>query len=757
MGDAPLHTDIKPKEFWSAKITERFVDGLDVYPGYWQRLAANCPFRGHDFANNTFKDTDKGRASRLIFLSIIKLYPVTHLDEQSDEKSSVLFPTLPAVKGINYMLAPPSLLLVEPNPIVKTFSDKQEAVRFLSDLNMDDAQLNNLSTTIGFAAPTVTKTTTPRTKTNRTPTVSPQIAAMAQALLDGKFFLLEQQPSAKPPPRTTVNNAADPKGNNKPLTLGPHEESGSINVVRETITGLGAGTVISDDAEDVKPLCIYKKLTLSCRHGNTVTLDAMKPAVNGNVLPVLQIVSSQNEKLKDANGQPVFDILSVNADIEDVCPTHKTQFITISDSAATLTSPQSNGKSAKFKSPSKQIKIGTGSSLLKYLWLPNVENEGVKRYKVCAVQSCDFSQFDEKARCIQVEVFPYMKWALNFSVNLGSIKNDDKPDTNKLAFAGSLKLQQDNQKTDEFTADYKKKLAVFEETLSNFKNILNDNIFDKFKDGRNIDIDVSLPKIALNYDAQFKEKSGSNLVVRTHEFSFEADPFIKIAASVDILPIIVNYLSSWWSRPFNAFFEWIKQKYGEIAGKERIQADISFKVSINGSLGAKFIQKRDGNGKTINEGEPVKTKIVIKAEGEAKMDGHIYVVKVEMLLKAGVESSIEIGVSLGNDELVDRENSGVSDNDAPFVSLDFMFNGVKVYLEKEIQLSLKKKTTTSSGDSQGFFGEAVSDSLPLENGDEVAAKETERLEKVWLKMSDKHQFKYYLDAVDREYIKRQET
>ena len=59
---------------------------------------------------------------------------------------------------------------------------------------------------------------------------------------------------------------------------------------------------------------------------------------------------------------------------------------------------------------------------------------------------------------------------------------------------------------------------------------------------------------------------------------------------------------------------------------------------------------------------------------------------------------------MGNDELVDRENSDVADNDAPFVSLDFMFNGVKVYLEKEIQLSLKKKTTTSSDDSQDFFG-----------------------------------------------------
>jgi len=248
-----------------------------------------------------------------------------------------------------------------------------------------------------------------------------------------------------------------------------------------------------------------------------------------------------------------------------------------------------------------------------------------------------------------VDVYPYIKWNLKFNINLGTIKNDNKPSNNKLAFDGSLMLQQDNNKADEFSADYKKKLQGFEKTLNNFQKIINDNIFDKFKDGRDIEIDVTLPKLSLDYATQFKEKPGSNLVVRTHEFNFEAAPFIDIKASVDILPILVAYLSSWWSSPFNAFFDWVKQKYGKLVGKDEIKAGISFKVSINGDLGAKFTHKRDESGKTTIEGEPVKSKITIKAEGEAKMDGHIYVVKVEVLLRAGVESSLEVGIGMGND------------------------------------------------------------------------------------------------------------
>ncbi len=53
MGDPPLQTDIEPKDFWNAQMAERFVDWLDVYLSYWQRLVSDCPFQGHDFANNT--------------------------------------------------------------------------------------------------------------------------------------------------------------------------------------------------------------------------------------------------------------------------------------------------------------------------------------------------------------------------------------------------------------------------------------------------------------------------------------------------------------------------------------------------------------------------------------------------------------------------------------------------------------------------------------------------------------------------------
>ncbi|MFK5950577.1 MAG: hypothetical protein QM500_17630 [Methylococcales bacterium] len=189
--------------------------------------------------------------------------------------------------------------------------------------------------------------------------------------------------------------------------------------------------------------------------------------------------------------------------------------------------------------------------------------------------------------------------------------------------------------------------------------------------------------------------------------------------------------------------------YGEAKGKDEINAKISFKVSIGGDLGAKFTHKRDENEKTVLEGEPVKSKITIKAEGEAKMDGHIYVVKVEVLLKAGVESSIELGLSLSTDDT----SQNVSDDSAPFVSLDFMFNGVKAYLEKELQISLEKITPEQVGEERDddMFGDIVED-VP-----DASGKEVQKYEKVWLKMSKKHQFKYYLDSDDNEDIKVQDT
>ncbi len=234
MGDSPLHTDIEPKEFWSATMAERFVDRLDVYPDYWRRLVAGCSFHGRDFANNTFKNTDKGRASRLLFLGIIKLYPVKHLDGQDSDKPPVQFPLLSAVKGSNYRLVPPSVLLVESSPIIKKFSDQQQAVRFLADLNIDSTRLNELSMTMGIATANpepVKQTRKAETKVKgiqKPHAITPQIAAMAQALMDRQFFLLEQQPESRPPKRTCPEDLPVEEYTPKSYTLGPHEEPGYV-------------------------------------------------------------------------------------------------------------------------------------------------------------------------------------------------------------------------------------------------------------------------------------------------------------------------------------------------------------------------------------------------------------------------------------------------------------------------------------------------------------------------------------------------
>ncbi|MBL1276786.1 MAG: hypothetical protein COB30_011925, partial [Ectothiorhodospiraceae bacterium] len=147
----------------------------------------------------------------------------------------------------------------------------------------------------------------------------------------------------------------------------------------------------------------------------------------------------------------------------------------------------------------------------------------------------------------------------------------------------------------------------------------------------------------------------------------------------------------------------------------------------------------DENGKVTKVGEPVTSKITIKGEGKAELDGHLYVIKFNVVLKAGVESSVDTGISMGEEE------------GAPYISLDFMFNGIKVYLEKEIQGRLTKKTKVENPDGDTYFGADSSEP------EDFAIKEIKRSEpKTWLKMSKKHQLKYYLNKVDRQKVQNKD-
>ncbi|MBL1275495.1 MAG: hypothetical protein COB30_005365, partial [Ectothiorhodospiraceae bacterium] len=639
-------------------------------------------------------------------------------------------PAIPTIKGESFTLAPASTLLLDPTAETKTFVNKQQAVEFLTDLSMGDTPLAALAKAMDIPGLIGTQG------------IDTYIAAMALSLVENKFVVMLNKPRITPQPASSGGDAPAETTPDKSANLGPHEEQGlKAGTAAAATTAADKTEATPEDGQEEEPeevpvKCQYKKLTLTCRHGNSVTLDSAKPPMEGEALPTLQIVSSQNEDLKDANGKPIFDILKLDADIENVCDAHKTNFITIGDTDAKLIGSQTNGKLAKFKSPSKKIKIG--KSLLKYLWLPNVEADGVKTYKVCAVQSCDFSQFKGKGKCIRVEVFPYMKWSLKFDVNLGSISNDYIPNTtpNKMAFSGSLTLLQDNTKPDSFTLDYKNKLEVFEDTLNDFKKIIYENIFDQISEGQSLEIKADLPKIALTYDSQFKEKPGTNLVVRTHEFSFQAAPFFKVNVSVNILPFIINSLGGWWTKLLDTFFGWARQKYGDKDGIAHIEGGITLKISVEGEVGAKFSHSQDENLKITKVGEPVTSKITIKGEGEASIDGHIYVIKLKVVVKVGVESSIDVGLSLGEDV------------GAPYISLDFMFNGIKVYLEKEIQGKLEKQTKGFANKSNKFHRSNESDSAA-----EVNVKEVKRSEpRVWLNMSKKHQLKYYLVKEDRQTI-----
>lgn len=701
---------LTPESFWNESSAQQFVNNLVVSQGIWRDIIHQCD----SFSTSCMShDNIEKQVSSLIINDKIKFYPVKIMDtvEHPPEKRVL------KSDNIIYRFEPSSSLLFMKSAETQSFKSIDDAYTFLNKVSNSEAELADIAKELNIDIP--------KTAYTHEGGITD---ILSEELISGNIVIIVDKSSSTPP--KDKENQTENSTNNKKADLGSRNNKDKTK-------------------DEIKP-CIYQSFKLSCCHGRHVTLDPSKPLQDGQI-PKLQVVSSQNENLKDAEGAPIFETLTVDAVIESVCDSHKTNFITINDSNTKLIGQQSDGKLAKFKSPSNKIKVSGMSGVLKYLWLPNVEKEGLKTYKVFAADICDSSKFDGKGKYIQVDVYPHMKWNLVFNINLGSIKNDNKPSKNKLAFEGSLKLQQDNAKADEFTVDYKKKLEKFDKSLTSFKNILTKNIFDKFRDGRDFEINVTLPKIALDYATEFKEKPGSPLVVRTHEFNFSASPFVKVAGTVDILPIIVKFLSSWWSSLFNAFFDWAKQKFGEKDGKAHIETNIFFKVTAEGSLGAKFSHKRDESEKSSITGEPVTSKITFKAEGEAKLDGHIYVVKVEVVLKAGLETSIDIGLSMSSDDLnADKENS--QPDDAPYISLDFMFNGIKIYLEKEIQLKIEKSSSTDFGD--GLFGKVADDAL--DEDEEVGTKEVKRSEpRTWLKMSDKHQFKYYLDKEDKEKVKNQ--
>lgn len=708
--DPKIRGSLSPKEFSDQHLAQQFVQRLQVPTGYWHGLMQDI---GSVSPMMNESDMICAVCERIV-TGRIKVFPVNPPSPTSDSPKKRTIQTTDKV--FHFV---PSVEQLLNKTDTKNFKSVDEAKSFLQGLKPDTEQLKGMASELNIPVP-VTASANPTELSH----------AIAESMAAGDTVVM-------------VDNIAS-------ATQPTMVEAATAAVVQQA--GLGPEEGKKQEEKKEEPDCVYQKLKVTCKHGRSITLDPATPAKDGEVHK-LQVVSCQNEKLKD-----VFDILTIDADITDVCSSHQTNFITVSDSEAKLIGQQSDGKLAKIKSPSKHIKIGSGSSVLKYLWLPNVEADGVRNFKVTTNKTCDFSQFEGKARSILIEVFPHMKWSLSFNVNLGEYKNNKKPSKNKLAFDGSLKLEQDNEKADEFSVDYKKKLEVFDGTLNNFKKILDKNIFDKFSDGRDIDVKVTLPKITLNYDTQFKEKSGSPLIVRTHSFAFKADPFIRISASVDILPVIIKFLSSWWSSLFNVFFDWVKQKHGKEDGKAHIETNMAFVVTVEGDLGAKFTHDRDESENTKLTGEPVTSKIAFKVEGEAKLDGHVYVVKVMVVVKIGMESSIDIGLSMGSDDLKDDKAGNKEENNddsAPYVSLDFMFNGIKLYLEKEIQLRLEKNTkNTQASDADDVFGE-VADEVLAED-DEIGAKEIKRSEpRVWLKMSDKHQFKYYLDKEDREKVESQ--
>jgi len=360
--DKTVSTALQAELFRSNAQAKTFINNLTAPVSFWSKIYHSESLFVEAILNDNHL---KSEIAELLHKGRVKAYkidiptPSNHPPEKRTVQDS---------SKNNHTFTPASTLLISSPKEVKSFANKADAEKYLSEISADDKQLKTIASELNLPADDL-----------GAGNISDVIST---ALASGELVVVVDRYSAPPKAEETAQDSANNSVGNRKVELSS-----------------GAGVAAASTqavANDDKPDCIYKKFTLTCRHGRSVTLDPAKPLDDGQVTR-LQIVSSRNEDLKD-NGQPVFDILTVNAEIDDVCPGHQTNFISNGDSEAKLIGMQSNGELAKFKSPSKELLVGNGGSVLKYLWLPNVEADGTKHYKISANQSCDFSHFSGKDR-----------------------------------------------------------------------------------------------------------------------------------------------------------------------------------------------------------------------------------------------------------------------------------------------------------------------------------------------------------------------
>jgi len=669
-GDAPVNHIVKAKEFSDSVFTENFVRRLSVSLGFWRRILSRV-------AAENFKPraSIEARISQLLIRGTLKLYPLKHLDQQREETSA---PIISTAKGMSYKLVPASVLLVEPAAVAKTFTDKEQAVSFLTELKMDDAQRNELAAAMDISA----------ADKNQPPDI--QIAAMALALLENQFVIIANPPPIIAQPNGSMDNTPIESTPDQTSSLGPHEEQGGA-YLRGSSEVAGVGAVVATNetmADETKPPCTLEKVVIKCSHGASVDITKETKSV-----PSLNVVATETDKAG-------FDRISAEIQASELCPSHKNSSFNISKEHKLILKTENK---IEFK---VNCDAWNRSNIFERIWLPSVKP---KTYRLGIKDTCEAP--DIQVKKANINVYPDIKWHWEATINFGKLEfvpGKAKVKYSDFIIDGNVDLTYDGKKYDakeKYQEYIKKPLDGFKkicDSVSTVLEIINDPKAALMRigtqttkpkpaegedntDGNETRLIIDWPKLNIDYDSTFVENVTTNHVEHDYSIKLTAKPLLDIDIQVDVLesmislaPLPVAELMRYAKKRVEKDFE-----EGQEVGL-RGELDIIFTVKSTIDINESEIKGRQNAAENNVIVEPIKgdIKIPAKLKGAVKAEGKWFIISFNVHYKMNGDTEWSGSYEFGNDD------TGV------YFSNTVEFKGIDITLIKyeEVKARVESKT-----------------------------------------------------------------
>lgn len=608
--------NLTPESFWNEGTARQFISNLIVSNDYWRDIVNQC----NSSMSCLAPDDIEKQVSSLMMHDKIKFYPVKIMDivDHPPEKRAL------KLNNVLYRFEPSSSLLFNNVSETKKFKNIDEANEFLSEISNNEEKLNIIAHELNIQLPATASVS------------KSEIAdAISQELVSGSIVIIVDKTSSSPPTTKETLNKSD---------------------IGSRTTGLGAGSSVTSEtkAEDKEHLCTLNKMTLSCKHGRSVTLDPAKAIdpKTGNAKAVYLSVTSASK----SSPQKDHEVLTAKIDITDKCGSHVKAPYSISSDSVQLVN-ENFGNVIKFYSPGEELNLTT--EFYKYIWLPSIKPQS---YRVYPPSFCNMSKFDGKAKSIKVNVYPDIKWDIGLDIGFGQIKASDSSPDDKKAAANNVierKIEQEvfsisgkakcthGHDTIEYVSKFNNKFDAIKNEITG-QNALLSKIFGKFQEGDNHSVTLDLPKLSFNGTSSIAENNGTPDVNIRWDYNVKAAPLIGIEAKVDVLPMLLK--SSGWGTLFLPLLSELKEKYANPDGSVGVQLEASIVLSIAGkvSFNVNFSDSSFVNDEK-SELRSLKFDVPFKCTGELKGSGHLLVFAVELGVTAELSSGFAYEMFMGAD------------------------------------------------------------------------------------------------------------